>query len=210
MCNPNVDELSMMTYLSQFPNAKLKAGAPLRPKTNPARVRAYGPGLSQSFSPKSQFVFNLINQSNECLSGLEPAGNSVGAPARFTVETFSAGRGELDISVVNPNGVKEQVGLWATNEICFQNSPLNPQIEITISWSLIINGFYSVKLFSTKTEISLTLVSILQQWKAHTQWPSSLPTGKFWRVPSLQMSKEWQVILPKSRPQDPGSRRLEW
>ena len=44
MCNPKVDELSMMTYLSQFPNAKLKPGAPLRPKTNPNRVRAYGPG----------------------------------------------------------------------------------------------------------------------------------------------------------------------
>ena len=34
----------MMTYLSQYPNAKLKTGAPLRPKTNPSRVRAYGPG----------------------------------------------------------------------------------------------------------------------------------------------------------------------
>ena len=44
MCNPKVDELSMMTYLSQFPNAKLKPGAPLRPKTNPNKVRAYGPG----------------------------------------------------------------------------------------------------------------------------------------------------------------------
>ena len=43
--NPNVDEQSMMTYLSQFPNAKLKAGAPLRQKTNPSKVRAYGPGI---------------------------------------------------------------------------------------------------------------------------------------------------------------------
>jgi len=44
MCSPGVDELSMMTYLSQFPSAKLKPGAPLRPRTNPSRVRAYGPG----------------------------------------------------------------------------------------------------------------------------------------------------------------------
>ena len=44
LCNPKVDDMSMMTYLSQFPNAKLKQGAPLRPKTNPGRVRAYGPG----------------------------------------------------------------------------------------------------------------------------------------------------------------------
>lgn len=33
--NPNVDEQSMMTYLSQYPSAKLKQGAPLRPRTSP-------------------------------------------------------------------------------------------------------------------------------------------------------------------------------
>lgn len=33
-----------MTYLSQFPKAKLKPGAPLRPKLNPKKARAYGPG----------------------------------------------------------------------------------------------------------------------------------------------------------------------
>jgi hypothetical protein len=37
MVNPNVDELSMMTYLSQYPNAKLQPNAPLRPKANPSR-----------------------------------------------------------------------------------------------------------------------------------------------------------------------------
>ena len=44
MNDPNVDELSMMTYLSQYPNAKIKPGAPLRPKTNAARVRCHGKG----------------------------------------------------------------------------------------------------------------------------------------------------------------------
>lgn len=53
MVNPKVDELSMMTYLSQFPNAKLKPGAPLRPRTNPARVRAYGPGMPTITSAQS-------------------------------------------------------------------------------------------------------------------------------------------------------------
>ncbi|XP_026518212.2 filamin-A-like, partial [Terrapene carolina triunguis] len=41
--DPNVDEHSVMTYLSQFPKAKLKPGAPLRPKLNPKKARAYGP-----------------------------------------------------------------------------------------------------------------------------------------------------------------------
>lgn len=92
MTNPKVDDLSMMTYLSQFPNAKLKPGAPVRPRLNPSRVRAYGPGL-------------------------EPAGNQVGAPARFTVETFSAGKGELDIQVINPKG---------------QNVPVSPLLLLFI------------------------------------------------------------------------------
>lgn len=43
--DPNVDEHSVMTYLSQFPKAKLKPGAPLRPKLNPKKARAYGPGM---------------------------------------------------------------------------------------------------------------------------------------------------------------------
>lgn len=49
MINPKVDEQSMMTYLSQYPSAKLKSGAPIKPKTNSARVRCYGKGLSLFF-----------------------------------------------------------------------------------------------------------------------------------------------------------------
>ena len=38
MVNPHVDELSMMTYLSQFPDAQLKPGAPIKASANPAKV----------------------------------------------------------------------------------------------------------------------------------------------------------------------------
>ncbi|XP_076469743.1 LOW QUALITY PROTEIN: filamin-A-like [Babylonia areolata] len=91
MTNPKVDDLSMMTYLSQFPNAKLKPGAPVRPKINAARVRAYGPGL-------------------------EPKGNQVGAPARFTVETFSAGKGTVEVTILNPKGAKEKCEVVFNND----------------------------------------------------------------------------------------------
>lgn len=37
LVSPKMDEQSMMTYLSQYPNAKLKQGAPLRPRTNANR-----------------------------------------------------------------------------------------------------------------------------------------------------------------------------
>ncbi|XP_072751172.1 filamin-like isoform X3 [Anoplolepis gracilipes] len=91
MVNPNIDEMSMMTYLSQYPNAKLKTGAPLRPRTNPnsippPRVRAYGPGI-------------------------EPTGPIVGAPANFTVETFSAGKGNVDVIVDDSKGNKLPVDI---------------------------------------------------------------------------------------------------
>lgn len=43
-----MDEHSVMTYLSQFPKAKLKPGAPLKPKLNPKKARAYGRGKYRS------------------------------------------------------------------------------------------------------------------------------------------------------------------
>ncbi|XP_012277113.1 filamin-A isoform X2 [Orussus abietinus] len=86
MVNPNIDEMSMMTYLSQYPNAKLKQGAPLRARTNPNRVRAYGPGI-------------------------EPTGPIVDAPAIFTVETFSAGKGNVEVTVEDPKGNKIPVDI---------------------------------------------------------------------------------------------------
>ena len=48
------------------------------------------------------------------IEGLNAAGNTVGAEARFTVETFSAGRGDLDITVVNPDGQQEKVRISKT------------------------------------------------------------------------------------------------
>lgn len=56
--DPSVDEQSVMTYLSQFPKAKLKPGAPLKPKLNPKKARAYGPGES---------LTNISHLSYSCL-----------------------------------------------------------------------------------------------------------------------------------------------
>ncbi|XP_033320744.1 filamin-A isoform X4 [Bombus bifarius] len=86
MVNPNIDEMSMMTYLSQYPNAKLKPGAPLRPRINRNRVRAYGPGI-------------------------EPSGVVIGAPTNFTVETLSAGKGDVEVIVEDFQGMKLPVDI---------------------------------------------------------------------------------------------------
>nr|XP_057930810.1 filamin-C-like [Doryrhamphus excisus] len=82
--DPDVDEHSVMTYLSQFPKAKLKPGAPLKAKQLfPHKVKAYGPGI-------------------------EPHGNKVLHPAVFTVDTLEAGSGEVLVYVEDPEGHKEE------------------------------------------------------------------------------------------------------
>ena len=114
LINPKVDDQSIMTYLAQFPNAKLKEGAPLRPRTNAKRVRAYGPGI-------------------------EPTGNCVNAPARFTVETFSAGRGEIEVLVMSPQGQQEKCSITLDNK--------RPQTYNCV-YVPTVQGVYSVSLSS--------------------------------------------------------------
>ncbi|XP_014344981.1 filamin-B [Latimeria chalumnae] len=89
--HPDVDEHSVMTYLSQFPKAKLKPGAPLKPKLNPKKARAYGPGI-------------------------EPNGNVVMRPAVFTVETISAGQGEVLVFIEDPEGAREEAKATPNND----------------------------------------------------------------------------------------------
>uniref|UniRef100_A0A673XW70 Filamin C n=1 Tax=Salmo trutta TaxID=8032 RepID=A0A673XW70_SALTR len=90
--DPNVDEHSVMTYLSQFPKSKLKPGAPLRSKTlHPKKAKAYGPGI-------------------------EPRGNMVLKPAEFIVETVEAGLGEVLVYVEDPEGHTEEARVIPNND----------------------------------------------------------------------------------------------
>lgn len=57
MVDPKVDEQSMMTYLSQYPNAKIKQDTPLKPKTDPNRVRCYGKGKRRFKKVNLHFKF---------------------------------------------------------------------------------------------------------------------------------------------------------
>lgn len=52
----------------------------------------------------------------DCI-GLESKGVCALAPARFTVETFSAGRGEITIQVLNDDGTTEEVTSHNSNSI---------------------------------------------------------------------------------------------
>ncbi|XP_059469559.1 filamin-A isoform X2 [Neocloeon triangulifer] len=132
MINPNIDEMSMMTYLSQYPNAKLKTGAPLRPRTNPNRVRAYGPGI-------------------------EPTGPVVGAPANFTVETFSAGKGQVDIAVKNPAGQAEPVDVRFNND---------RNLTYSVSYTPRVEGNHSVSVKYGGQEIPKSPYTVLVEGHA--------------------------------------------
>ena len=65
MVNPHVDELSMMTYLSQFPEAKLKPGAPIKVRGDPHKVKVYGPGVEKegldTDMPSADFTVDATN-----------------------------------------------------------------------------------------------------------------------------------------------------
>ncbi|XP_054622815.1 filamin-C-like isoform X3 [Dunckerocampus dactyliophorus] len=90
--DPNVDEHSVMTYLSQFPKAKLKPGAPLRAKTlHPKRAKAFG-------------------------LGIDPRGNVVLKPAEFLVETVEAGLGEVLVYVEDMEGHTEEARVIPNND----------------------------------------------------------------------------------------------
>ncbi|XP_033643960.1 filamin-A-like isoform X2 [Asterias rubens] len=109
MCNPKVDDLSMMTYLAEFPKCKVKPGAPLRPKSNAKKVRAYGPGLEK--------------------------GNVISVPTNFTVETFSAGSGKVEITIQGPDGKT------VPNE-CKFNSDKNK--TYTVTYTAMIAGTHTI------------------------------------------------------------------
>ncbi|XP_056102361.1 filamin-A isoform X3 [Rhinichthys klamathensis goyatoka] len=79
--DPAVDEQSVMTYLSLFPKARLKPGAPLKPKKvpKPKACRATG-------------------------RGLQSKGMRVGQLAEFKVDTCKAGPGNLEVLIKDSSG----------------------------------------------------------------------------------------------------------
>uniref|UniRef100_A0A668SS02 Calponin-homology (CH) domain-containing protein n=1 Tax=Oreochromis aureus TaxID=47969 RepID=A0A668SS02_OREAU len=98
--DPNVDEHSVMTYLSQFPKAKLKPGAPLRAKSlHPKRAKAYGPGEWKIKLMKMTVTFLL-----HCLKVL-----------LFSVCTPGAGAGDVGVIIVDSNGRRDTVEIVLEN-----------------------------------------------------------------------------------------------
>ncbi|KAF4527938.1 hypothetical protein B566_EDAN012831 [Ephemera danica] len=102
MVNPNIDEMSMMTYLSQYPNAKLKTGAPLRPRTNPNSTLDYRIGRSEK---KLILTWKLLTflASGRLLHFAKLM------QCIYQMVASDAGRGVPEVIILDPAGVKTTV-----------------------------------------------------------------------------------------------------
>lgn len=156
MCNRKVDELSMMTYLSQFPCAKLRENAPLRAamgEANPARVRCYGPGLQST-------------------------GVCVGAETNFTVETFSAGsKGDVQVVIENPQAAQVPVSIHYNDDknmtyTCRYTATMEGDHKITVNFN---NTQVPKSPFSVKVEGSALSDG---HKKCYAKGPGIEPKGK--------------------------------
>ena len=64
--------------------------------------------------------------------GIEPTGPVVGKPANFTVETVSAGKGTIDVTIHHPNGLVEKADVRFNND---QN------LSYTVSYIPRVSGY---------------------------------------------------------------------
>lgn len=104
--------------------------------------------------------------------GVEPVGNVVMKKATFTVETISAGMGEVLVYVEDPAGHRE--------EVC------DPSLCVTSTFSFVhlktIVSVFRLKWRPTMTRTVPTLLSMSPKWQACTRWVKNL------------MLKMWEII----------------
>ena len=96
-----------------------------------------------SFSEFTSLIFLLF-----FFAGVEPTGNQVDAPAKFHVETFQAGQGNVEPIIINPRGQREKV-----SRVEFFVQKKDCHWMFSVMWS-----FVTIKI---KHMIALTI----QQWK---------------------------------------------
>ena len=125
--NPNVEEKSIITYLQQFPNARLKPGA----------------------ESKWQIIRQKINENKICANGsdLEAAGPITDAPANVSVETSSTSSSSVETaSAVDGKLVVQKVGQSGKNGDCFYENgdclfcENRPGLEASAETVIAVNG----------------------------------------------------------------------
>ena len=108
MVNPKVDELSMMTYLSQFLEAKVKPGAPLKQRVDPSqivqctgKIRVNNGLLLSDCTYQKAGILGCYPERVR-VRGARLEGCRVGEALNFIVDIADAGTGDLCISIDGP------------------------------------------------------------------------------------------------------------
>lgn len=103
LINPKVDELSVMTYLSQYPNAKVRPDAPVNGRNEPkAPVVKVPPPAPDS---------SKVTASGP---GLEP-GVTVGKSTYFEIYSKDTSGAQPQVVILDSSGHSDQVGRWKFN-----------------------------------------------------------------------------------------------
>ena len=154
MTNPYVDELSMMTYLSKFPEATLKSGAPIdetqiiKSKPLSKDPEVYESSIEEKTEKKlivdGQSIVNhesSIDQLNTARldgKGLEQA--FVGYDNVIDVYTDQAGPGDVTVEFTGPIGSSVKYSVVKVDNNHFQVH-FSPESAGVYKANILINGF---------------------------------------------------------------------
>ncbi|RDD41359.1 Filamin-A [Trichoplax sp. H2] len=147
MVNPKVDEKSVMTYVSFFPEAKLKPGVKLPGDCDPTKVKVKG-------------------------RGIQPTGLLAHEKAEFIVDTRGAGEAELEIAVVDPNGRDVDLSQVEDNGDGTYTIAYNPTIDGNYVIDVIFYGQHV-----PKSPFHVEVQSFCDPNRVRTEGPGLASTG---------------------------------
>ncbi|KAL5250135.1 hypothetical protein ACHWQZ_G016012 [Mnemiopsis leidyi] len=131
LVNPNIDELSVLTYVSLLKNATPTID--LVP-SDPFKIKIYGPGTETAW---------------------------VNTPTQFFIDTTGAGYGKLDVEIKDCQGNSVPMELWKKdNETKVQYTPKIPgphRFNVTYNKNEVPNGKFTVKVLAPTDSSKIVL-----------------------------------------------------
>lgn len=117
-------------------------------------VYGWGKDLEIVFVYTKLLILGFASRTIFLSSGIEPVGNRVMQPAMFTVDTFSAGQGQVMVYVEDPEGRREEVKAVLnegkkTYSVMYIPQVMGPH-KVSSRWSRVCLLIYSVEGFETR------------------------------------------------------------
>ena len=239
MINPHIDELSMMTYLSQFPEAKPKPGAPIGEKDfEPTNSQP----IEELIKVDEEFyvVESLLEESSEGKdvskvkvfgSGISGDQITIGNPAQIHVDCTESGIAEIIASVKTPLAETKTVvlqpevdrpamfvGAYEPNDVgCYQ-------VAITFDGMPINNSPFTV-LVKNPSKVNISgsgitgevavgalaniIVDCSQSGIAPVTAKVQTPSGETKEVDLKPKSKGSSVFIGSYNPTEPGNYTMD-